>query len=287
MPCYKPLSTHACRLACCCVPRLQVDTEVRQHCQALCLPLRGTLLQGLPNTRENHAAGAACWGLAWAQGRRCLPPLAFTLWRSEVASIDCPAGSGLLPVQVYVALCRLSQNSEAAPKDAVRKGIDIMIPNLARAAAADAPVIGPVLVDTGDSIMSKDSTASGAAASGAAGGVVGGGASGPSAAPSYARFLKRVLSEDGHVSVTLVHLLQVIVRNRDMFFQSRCVGDGVDCTLPPLSLSVCCHESCCSHAAVPSRCTLFPSLASTEQRALHDDNGQCHHTPGPPRQLHP
>ncbi|PSC74456.1 transformation transcription domain-associated -like [Micractinium conductrix] len=124
-------------------------------------------------------------------------------------------------LQVYVALCRLSQNSEAAPKDAVRKGIDIMIPNLARAAAADAPVIGPVLVDTGDSVMSKDSTASGAAASGAACGVVGGGASVPSAAPSYARYLKRVLSEDGHMSVTLVHLLQVIVRNRDMFFQSR------------------------------------------------------------------
>lgn len=128
---------------------------------------------------------------------------------------------------MYVALCRLSQLSDLTAKEAVRKGIDIMIPNLARAALNETPGAGPAggpaPAEMGDSVISKDSTISGPAASGmtttAAGGTNIGHGLGSS--PSYARYLKRVLSEDGHVSVTLVHLLQVIVRNRDMFYQSR------------------------------------------------------------------
>ncbi len=131
-------------------------------------------------------------------------------------------------LQVYVALCRLSQLSDPSAKEAVRKGIDIMIPNLARAAASEMPgsgaaaVPGAAPLELGDSAASKDSTVSGAAASAAC---IHAGtapiATGSSSSPSYARYLKRVLSEDGHVSITLVHLLQVIVRNRDMFFHSR------------------------------------------------------------------
>lgn len=124
-----------------------------------------------------------------------------------------------------MALCRLSQLSDPAAKEAVRKGIDIMIPNLARAAASEMPapsIQSAVPMDVGDSAASKDSTALGAATS-AAGIHAGSAPAAPGAntSPSYARYLKRVLSEDGHVSITLVHLLQVIVRNRDMFFQSR------------------------------------------------------------------
>lgn len=135
-------------------------------------------------------------------------------------------------MQVYVALCRLSQNTDPAAKEAVRKGIDIMIPNLAKAAASEAlpaisaPGPGPVggtasLEAAGESNVSKDSAASGAAASGIAAAAQGSGVGPLTGSPSYARYLKRVLSEDGHVSITLVHLLQVIVRNRDMFYQSR------------------------------------------------------------------
>ena len=129
--------------------------------------------------------------------------------------------------QVYVALCRLSQNSDPAARDAVRKGIDIMIPNLAKAAASEGasasaaaaaaatqPAAGAhALTEPGaDLTISKDSATPGHTV--AVPGNIG-------SSPSYARYLKRVLTEDGHVSVTLVHLLQVIVRNRDMFFQSR------------------------------------------------------------------
>lgn len=127
-----------------------------------------------------------------------------------------------------MALCRLSQLSDPAAKEAVRKGIDIMIPNLARAAASEpagsgAP--GAQFIEVGESIAPKDSSASAAvsaaiqAVSAQAG--TGSASINASTSPSYARYLKRVLSEDGHVSITLVHLLQVIVRNRDMFFQSR------------------------------------------------------------------
>ena len=133
-----------------------------------------------------------------------------------------------IQLQVYVALCRLSQNPDPAAKEAVRKGIDIMIPNLAKAAANEAGAAGSSLPglpvgDAGDSVISKDSAMSGAGvASGAAAPAAGAAGSGSLAgSPGYARYLKRVLSEDGHVSITLVHLLQVIVRNRDMFYQSR------------------------------------------------------------------
>ena len=133
--------------------------------------------------------------------------------------------------QVYVALCRLSQSTDPVAKEAVRKGIDIMIPNLARAAASEVPgagVSGPqaAVEAAGEPAASKDSTASGLATSGAP--ALGAGAAQSGSSPSYARYLKRVLSEDGHVSITLVHLLQVIVRNRDMFYQSRCV-DACTC----------------------------------------------------------
>ena len=100
-----------------------------------------------------------------------------------------------------------------------------MIPNLAKAAASEgtsasaAPAAAAAGAGThalaepgGDLTISKDIAAPGHTA--AVTGNIG-------SSPSYARYLKRVLSEDGHVSVTLVHLLQVIVRNRDMFFQSR------------------------------------------------------------------
>ncbi|KAL4854024.1 Transcription-associated protein 1 [Chlorella vulgaris] len=133
-------------------------------------------------------------------------------------------------LQVYVALCRLSQSTDPAAKEAVRKGIDIMIPNLARAAASEAlpatslPSPGPAgtsvtMQAAEESSIGKE--AAGPMPAGMALGVSAGASSVASSCPSYARYLKRVLSEDGHVSITLVHLLQVIVRNRDLFYPSR------------------------------------------------------------------
>lgn len=125
-----------------------------------------------------------------------------------------------------MALCRLSQSTDPAAKEAVRKGIDIMIPTLARAAASEGGVsgagqgqsVGPTSSEAAaaDSVISKDS-----ATSGPIGSTAGPGATGQMNSPSYARYLKRVLSEDGHLTNTLVHLLQVIVRNRDLFYGSR------------------------------------------------------------------
>ena len=46
-------------------------------------------------------------------------------------------------------------------------------------------------------------------------------ASTSTSAPSFARYLKKVLVEDGHNVQTLHHILNMIVRNRDMFFSSR------------------------------------------------------------------
>ena len=123
-----------------------------------------------------------------------------------------------------MALCRLSQNSDAAARDAVRKGIDLMIPSLAKAAPAEAivgvsgaiTVAGVPLEAAADSFLSKDSSASAAAGSS--------GTAAPvqlASSPSYARYLKRVLSEDGHATSTLVHVLQIIVRNRDLFYPTR------------------------------------------------------------------
>lgn len=132
-------------------------------------------------------------------------------------------------LQVYVALCRLSQNSDAAAREAVRNGIDLMIPCLAKAAAAEAMAgpTGPSLMTAvvpieaaAESLLSKDSATSGPSASALASTTAAGSAS-LSGSPSYARYLKRVLSEDGHASSTLVHLLQIIVRNRDMFYLNR------------------------------------------------------------------
>jgi hypothetical protein len=136
-------------------------------------------------------------------------------------------------MQVYVALCRLSQSTDPAAKEAARKGIDIMIPNLARAAASEAlpatslPSPGPAgtsitMQAAGESSIAKE--AAGPMPAGMALGVSAGASSVASSCPSYARYLKRVLSEDGHVSITLVHLLQVIVRNRDLFYPSRWVA---------------------------------------------------------------
>lgn len=124
-----------------------------------------------------------------------------------------------------MALCRLSQNSDAAARDAVRKGIDLMIPSLAKAAPAEAiigasgaiTVAGVPLEAAADSLLSKDSSAS--ATAGGSSGLAAPGQQGSS--PSYARYLKRVLSEDGHATSTLVHVLQIIVRNRDLFYPTR------------------------------------------------------------------
>ena len=128
------------------------------------------------------------------------------------------------PTQVYVALCRLSQSSDAAARDAVRQGIDLMIPSLAKASTEPVSAVYGTLTVAGvpleaaaDSLLPKESAASTTA-------------SVPSSAvppgqhtssPSYARYLKRVLSEDGHATATLVHLLQIIVRNRDLFYPTR------------------------------------------------------------------
>lgn len=142
-------------------------------------------------------------------------------------------GLSMSAMQVYVALCRLSQSTDPAAKEAVRKGIDIMIPNLARAAASEAlpatslPSPGPAgtsvtMQAAEESSIGKE--AAGPMPAGMALGVSAGASSVASSCPSYARYLKRVLSEDGHVSITLVHLLQVIVRNRDLFYPSRCVA---------------------------------------------------------------
>lgn len=141
-----------------------------------------------------------------------------TLARTLVACSNHVAPSW----QVYVALCRLSQSSDAAARDAVRQGIDLMISNLARALAHDASTaisasaaVGALSLEAAaDSLLSKDSTPSGAVA-----GTTGNASL--TSSPSYARYLKRVLSEDGHISLTLVHVLQVIVRNRDMFYPNR------------------------------------------------------------------
>lgn len=117
-----------------------------------------------------------------------------------------------------MALCRLSQVAEPSAREAVRKAIDIMIPNLARAAAAEASPPGAAVqggapvAEAADSVISKDSATSGHAAATPVGAPAG---------PSYARYLKRMLSEEGHVLQTLSHLLQIIVRNRDMFYQTR------------------------------------------------------------------
>ena len=122
-----------------------------------------------------------------------------------------------------MALCRLSQNSDAAARDAVRKGIDLMICNLARAAANDAShaTAGSLPMEAAtDSLLPKDSTTLGSTIAGIAGGAAGSLASSANS-PSYARYLKRVLSEDGHVSLTLVHVLQIIVRNREMIYPNR------------------------------------------------------------------
>jgi hypothetical protein len=124
-------------------------------------------------------------------------------------------------LQVYVALCRLSQNADPAAKDAVRKGIDIMIPNLARVPNSDGDSTGglgstgtqPVAEPAGESAALGPASRPTSSCQGTALKSTG--------SPIFARYLKRVLSEEGHVSVTLVHLLQVIVRNRDLFFQSR------------------------------------------------------------------
>jgi len=132
----------------------------------------------------------------------------------------------LCPTQVYVALCRLSQSSDAAARDAVRQGIDLMISNLAQAVANDASASTSVshaavsaltLEGAAESLLSKDSATSEAGTAGTAAP----GTASLTASPSYARYLKRVLSEDGHVSLTLVHVLQIIVRNRDMFYSNR------------------------------------------------------------------
>lgn len=178
----------------------QVDTQVRQHSQTVRLLVRRPFLQGLFDTRENHAAGEALGRLRLDTG--CL------------ATIDTTC---LAVAQVYVALCRLSQVVEPSAREAVRKAIDIMIPNLARAAAVEASPSaagqgGASAVEAADSVISKDSATSGQAAATIV--------SAP-AGPSYARYLKRMLSEEGHVLQTLSHLLQIIVRNRDMFYQTR------------------------------------------------------------------
>lgn len=126
-------------------------------------------------------------------------------------------------MQVYVALCRFSQSVDPAAKDAVRKSTDIMIPNLVRASNGDVdPTGGVISGSTGTQAV--EATAGDSAAAGAACKPTSsshGAAVGPTGSPSFARYLKRVLSEEGHVSVTLVHLLQVIVRNRESFFRSR------------------------------------------------------------------
>jgi hypothetical protein len=98
-----------------------------------------------------------------------------------------------------------------------------MIPNLARAAANENPP-GHSTAST-HALLSSGSVSHEGAGLKDAGGLgsataVASGSSGTST-PSFARYLKRVISEDGHVSTTLVHLLQVIVRNRDMFYHSR------------------------------------------------------------------
>lgn len=169
-------------------------------------------------------------------------------------------------LQVYVALCRLSQNPDPAAREAVRKAIDIMIPNLARAAASEAAAGGPaaaaVAADAGgaDSVISKDSAASGPSASAAAAGA--GGAS--LGSPSYARYLKRVLTEDGHITATLVHLLQIIVRNRDMFYSSRWV-----------------HTACMrALQCEPDTCQRSRWLVCVSQGAVYDGHAQCRHTAG-------
>ncbi|KAL4439666.1 hypothetical protein ABPG75_002667 [Micractinium tetrahymenae] len=195
-------------------PSEQIQLELVQLCT--------TLIQHAHALFQDHRKELIQFGWWTLKYDNIAKPYAFLCVAHFFRAFPTPEK---IMLQVYVALCRLSQLSDPAAKEAVRKGIDIMIPNLARAAAAEMPgssAPGTAPIEVGDSVASKDSTTSGAAASAGAPAVGSApGATGTSSSPSYARYLKRVLSEDGHVSITLVHLLQVIVRNRDMFYQSR------------------------------------------------------------------
>lgn len=93
-------------------------------------------------------------------------------------------------LQVYVALLRMTQQ-ESAAREVVRQALDAILQVFASQQQSSGPAPG---------------------------------------VPSYARYLRRVLLEDGHITSVLVHIFSLIVRNHDLFYSSRLVVPwGGDC----------------------------------------------------------
>ena len=86
--------------------------------------------------------------------------------------------------QVYVALARLAPADQAA-RLAIRQATDLLIETLAQTESQPLS------------------------------------ATPASATPSYSRYLKKILLEEGHSSSTLHQVFQMIVRHRELFFQTR------------------------------------------------------------------
>ncbi|KAL6768445.1 hypothetical protein ACKKBF_B39155 [Auxenochlorella protothecoides x Auxenochlorella symbiontica] len=113
-------------------------------------------------------------------------------------------------LQVYVALARMTQQ-ESAARDVVRQAVDTLLPIFN---AGRAPGQEPETPPSGDAslvpLALAPRTTSGV-----------GGPAGAGAAAPHARYLRRVLLEDGHIPATLAHIFSLIVRNHDLFYSSR------------------------------------------------------------------
>jgi transformation/transcription domain-associated protein len=194
-------------------PSEQIQLELVQLC--------ATLIQHAHSLFHEHRKELIQFGWWTLKYDNIAKPFAFLCVARFFRAFPTPEK---IMLQVYVALCRLSQTSDSAARDAVRQGIDLMISSLAKAVANEAASASNAAVGAlsfgaaAESLLSKDSTTSAVAGAGAASG---GSSINLTNSPSYARYLKRVLSEDGHISLTLVHVLQVIVRNRTMFYPNR------------------------------------------------------------------
>lgn len=124
-----------------------------------------------------------------------------------------PSVGETVVMKAFVNMVRL-QTYDAASRDAIRQAVDVIIPTLA--SIADKYALG---VPGGEA----DATSAGSMET------LGSMELSPMPAnassgrkyPSYALRLRQVIQEDGHSSGVLVHILQMIVRNRELFYTSR------------------------------------------------------------------
>ena len=120
-------------------------------------------------------------------------------------------------LQVYVALARPISTIDSSSRDVVRQAMDIILQILANAEATNALDNEIQLPRGGSEQMSAPGGApslNSPSSISTLGGIT-------NSYTIYARYLKKVLSEEGHSRAAQSHIFQIIVRNRDMFYDSR------------------------------------------------------------------